>query len=416
MKDNHLKIDGPDPAILFIDDEENILSAIDRSLRSHPFEVFVAFGWETAEPILLKNDIAVVVCDRNLRAAENGIQILERLHVQFPDIVRVMLSGDFEIQTILSAINQGQVHRFISKPWDLNELVKAIDDSIALHTLYRERNEFEKELIELNQTLEKKVQKSTERLTRLYADLEQSFDETIGVLLSIIGLHSALSVDHAKRTAQRVVSLCQLLDVSAKMTGVLKRAALLHWTGLTTVSPAFFESHLWDMAPGQKPVWEFHALLGQQALRPVPTLQLETEVIANYLRPDQAPPKIRFISHVLAASSFFEHALHVVRKGRAKVEKREIEALHSRFSEEYPFLDSVVLEALFASERRKVRGRIESSCNLQSLRKGMVISRPISGTDGILLSGPDTVVDNELIELLKTYPEVSSVYVWDENP
>lgn len=410
---DHLKNDSFSN-VLFIDDEDKILSALTRSLKDHPYTVFTASGWEDAEPILIENDIEVAVCDRKLKGA-CGIQLFEKLGNQFPDIVRIMLSGDIKTETILSSINHGHVYRFIPKPWDLPELITAIDDAISLHTLITERKRFEKELIALNMSLEEKVLKSTREMTLLYSELEQSFDTTISALLSILALHSNLSVSHVKRTAERVSDLCRVLDVSSKMERVARRAALLHWTGLTSVAPTFFETHLWDIPSSEKPVWEFHALLGQQALLPVPALQVESAVIANYLRPHQAPSKIQFICQILAASSFFEHALYVIRRGRNKIEKREINALHERFAKEYPFLDSVVLEALFASEKRKVRDRIESECDVSSLRKGMILSRAVSTTQGVALVPAEIVVDTELIETLREYHgELSSVFIWAE--
>ncbi len=413
--DDQLKNDNDFPAILFIDDEEKILTAISRALKSHPFQVFVALNWNEAEPILLDNSIAVAVCDRNLKG-DCGIQLLEKLSSQFPDIVRIMLSGDTKSETILSSINRGHVYRFISKPWDLIGLIAAIDDAVALHLLFNERKAFEKDLIAVNVSLEEKVLKSTQAMSLLYTELEQSFDATIGALLSILALHSNLSVSHVKRTAVRVSDLCRVLDVSKKDERIAQRAALLHLTGLTSVAPSFFETHLWEIPLSEKPVWEFHALLGQQALLPVPALKVESTVIAHYLHPHKAPRRIQFLCQILAASSFFEHASYVVRRGRTKIEKREIAALHERFAEEYPFLDSVVLEALFTSEKRKARDRVESTCELDALRKGMILSRAVSTVQGVALVPAEMVVDGDLIETLKEYgEELSSVFIWDDK-
>ncbi|GEM_PF-1941697 len=414
--EEHLKNVELRTAVLFIDDEENVLRAIMRTLRDESFPIFRAQSWEEAQVILKENDVGVVVCDRNLLGENSGIQILEEMRESYPKIVRIMLTGDTETHTLLSSINRGQVYRFIAKPWKSENLISAVSEGLELYHLRSDKDRFEKELIGLNRKLEDRIKLATQRVESLYGELDESFDQTINVLLSILELHSSLCVAHVKRTAVRVRALARTLGCPPEKIKILQRAALLHWIGLTSVESTFFDTHLWNIPKSEKPIWEFHALLGRQALLPILNLKIESEIIEHYLRPDLAPEYIQLDCQILAASSFFEHAIPIIRQGRKKLDKRELDALHIRFNEHYYFLDPSVVAHLFIAGKPSSRERAESRCELSGLKKGMVLSRPISTQHGIPIAPAEIKVDGELIQTLQEYGgELSEVFIWDET-
>ena len=107
--------------ILFIDDDELILSALRRTLRKEPFECFFSNDPEMAMRIVKDERIDIVVSDHSMPGM-TGIEffaLLVRLHKH---VMRVMMTGQADRATTVRAINDGQVHRFIDKPWNDDDL------------------------------------------------------------------------------------------------------------------------------------------------------------------------------------------------------------------------------------------------------------------------------------------------------
>ncbi|GAB4301949.1 MAG: hypothetical protein Fur0034_16320 [Desulfuromonadia bacterium] len=130
--DQHLG--QPLPAILFVDDEEHVLRSLERSFIDRPFQVFFASSAEEALDLVSRQMVAVVVAD-NTMPGMKGVDFLERLRMMSPDTVRILLTANVDFGTAISAINQGEVFRFIAKPWNDDELHRVVDDSVERHRL-----------------------------------------------------------------------------------------------------------------------------------------------------------------------------------------------------------------------------------------------------------------------------------------
>ncbi|NVK20343.1 MAG: response regulator [Methylocystaceae bacterium] len=121
--------------ILLVDDEENILSSLKRSLRGS-FHVTTAKSGAEALNLAAEHDppFAVVVSDMRMPEM-NGVETLEQFAKVSPDTVRIMLTGNAEQQTAIDAINTGKIFRFLNKPCDSAVLSQAIQDGIHQHKL-----------------------------------------------------------------------------------------------------------------------------------------------------------------------------------------------------------------------------------------------------------------------------------------
>jgi len=131
--------------ILFVDDEENVLSSMRRMLRKNAAQWDMAFansGAEAVELAKVKN-IAVVVSDMRMPEMD-GLETLSAIKDTSPDTVRIMLTGNADQLTAINAINEGEIFRFFTKPCDRDTLVKGIESAIRQHNLITA----EKELLE----------------------------------------------------------------------------------------------------------------------------------------------------------------------------------------------------------------------------------------------------------------------------
>ncbi|MEJ2423868.1 MAG: response regulator, partial [Candidatus Thiodiazotropha sp.] len=112
--------------VLFVDDNENILSAIRRQLR-HKYEIHTALSAKEGVQVIQRDGpFAVVVSDMKMPEMD-GIAFLKAVSQNDPDCMRIMLTGYADQSSAMEAINEGKVFRFLNKPSSVNELSTAID-------------------------------------------------------------------------------------------------------------------------------------------------------------------------------------------------------------------------------------------------------------------------------------------------
>jgi DNA-binding NtrC family response regulator len=119
-----------DSKILFVDDEEIVLRAISRDLQGEPYQVLVATSAEQAMRALSDHKIKVVVADQRMPRC-SGLELLSRIRAEHPDVIRVILTGQADMATVIRAINEGHVYYFLTKPWERHELKSAVNRALA---------------------------------------------------------------------------------------------------------------------------------------------------------------------------------------------------------------------------------------------------------------------------------------------
>ena len=116
--------------VLFVDDEEQVLKSLKRGFLDEPYKKLFAISGKDALEILEKKEIHVIVTDMRMPEM-NGLELLKIVKEKYPDVVRMVLSGYAQISTLLTVINQGEIFKFITKPWKLEEEFKpAVHEAI----------------------------------------------------------------------------------------------------------------------------------------------------------------------------------------------------------------------------------------------------------------------------------------------
>jgi diguanylate cyclase (GGDEF)-like protein len=151
------------PTLLLVDDEENILSALKRLLRRDGYRIITATSAEQGLQRLAEETIDVIVSDQRMPGM-TGVEFLLRAKALYPHTLRLVLSGYTELQSIIDAVNQGAIYKFLTKPWDDERLRSHIAE--AFH---------QKGLGDENRRL-------TEQVDRSNADLAQVNDKLAGLL------------------------------------------------------------------------------------------------------------------------------------------------------------------------------------------------------------------------------------------
>lgn len=125
--------------VLFVDDQEIIMDMIKIKFKNEDYNKFYATDVDEAFDILKNNDINVIISDMMMPKL-NGIKFLSMVEKMYPDTVRIILSGYTQVGSILSAINEGAIYRYITKPWNIdNEAKELIREAIEYSKFLREK-------------------------------------------------------------------------------------------------------------------------------------------------------------------------------------------------------------------------------------------------------------------------------------
>ena len=125
--------------VLFVDDEERILNSLRRILLDEPYETLFAGNGSRALEILEQEEVHVIVSDLCMPEM-GGLELLTIVKNSYPHVIRLVLSGNTDREILLEAINQGEISRFIPKPWKSNEELRTIiRQAIDYYDLHSER-------------------------------------------------------------------------------------------------------------------------------------------------------------------------------------------------------------------------------------------------------------------------------------
>ena len=120
------------PTVLLVDDEPNVLSSLKRLLRRDGYKILTAETADEAFELLAQYPVNVIISDQRMRHM-NGTELLNHVKSMYPEIVRIVLSGYMDLASVTAAINQGQIYKFLTKPWDDKELRQVVRDAIRLN-------------------------------------------------------------------------------------------------------------------------------------------------------------------------------------------------------------------------------------------------------------------------------------------
>ena len=122
--------------VLLVDDEESILKAIERLLIEDDLRILKATSGDEAMEVLSQEEVAVLVSD-NLMPGMKGTELLSRVKQISPDAVRILLTGFADVETVMSAINEGEFFRVLVKPWNDNVLKHTIVEGLKRYQIIR---------------------------------------------------------------------------------------------------------------------------------------------------------------------------------------------------------------------------------------------------------------------------------------
>jgi response regulator RpfG family c-di-GMP phosphodiesterase len=177
----------PNEKILFVDDEKNLLASYQRRLRKQYAIETACSGEEGLEKLEKNGPFALIVADRQMPGMD-GTRLLALVKDRSPDTVRMMLTGNVDLEAAIRTVNEGGLFRFLTKPCQPREMAKALDDGLAQYRLVVA----EKEL--LNKTLNGSIRLLTDILSLLDGG---SFGRNHGLRDAIAKLTGKLQLPNA---------------------------------------------------------------------------------------------------------------------------------------------------------------------------------------------------------------------------
>jgi len=148
--------------ILCVDDEKNILNSLKRLLRKEAYRLVTASGGKEGLEKLAAEEISLVVSDHRMPEM-SGTEFLQKVKNQYPDIIRIILTGYTEVDSITESINRGHIYKFLLKPWNDQNLILEIRQALDQYDLVKANKKLNNEVIKKNAEL-KRINENLEML------------------------------------------------------------------------------------------------------------------------------------------------------------------------------------------------------------------------------------------------------------
>jgi len=273
--------------VLFVDDEVNILKALQRLLRSEDMNVLSASRGQDALELLEKTPAQVVISDQRMPEM-SGVDLLSQVRERWPDVVRMMLTGYTEIDVAVDAINRGEIYRLITKPWNDDELratIRQAFDHADLKSEIKRLNQVTREqnfkLQDMNRNLEAKVRERTKQLAAKHQELRAAYVQTIGTLAEAVDAKDTHTRGHSERVGVYASKIAREMGFGKEFIERVYIAGLLHDVGKIGVRDSVITKPD-RLSPEEYEEIKAHCEIGAKILEPVDFLADVTSCVRHH--------------------------------------------------------------------------------------------------------------------------------------
>jgi FixJ family two-component response regulator len=365
---------APRPRVLFVDDEPSVLEALAVNLR-RAFDVATATsGALGLEHLQAQSDFAVVVSDMRMPNMD-GATFLARAREAAPDAVRILLTGQADLEATIKAVNQGQIFRFLTKPCPRDTLRGAIDCAVAQHRLI-----------------------TAERVL-----LEQTLRGAVKMLIDVLAITSPAAFGRANQIKTRVLQLAAQLGILDSWQ--LEIAALASQLGYIVLPHELCEKleHKLPLSDDERRMVERAPAMTEQLLANIPRLETVRAILALHMRPprrkmvtDPATQLVELGAHLLRVAIDIE-ALEATRSDRAYSPVAALLAQPDLY-------DPEVLQAVERVYHERAPRFAIKTVPPRALCVGMTLAEDVRFATGNLLVARGYEVTASFIEKIKNLP------------
>lgn len=400
--------------ILCVDDEPNIVAALRRLFRGSGYSVSTATSGAEALELLAQSPVDLVFSDMRMPHMD-GAQFLAQVRERWPDTVRVLLTGYSDIKSTIEAINSGEVYRYITKPWDDIEILTTARQVFERQNLEREKRRLEsllqdknKELTELNATLEEKVVARTSELSLLTQKLKKNYLTSIKVFSNVMEWRGGQLSGHARRIADLTRRTGRAMGMGETEQQDLFIASLMHDVGQIGLSDSILARPVARLTAEELVLYRKHAVLGEQALMAMDDmLGVAALIRAHHERHDGqgypdgiAGDAIPLGARILAVADAYDDLLHGhLSTGNLAAQDARAMISRGRGTQFHPEVVDVFLQVLLKASTVDEAPPVMTTT--ENLRPGMVLAQDLISSEGGVLLAADHVFSVELIRRLR---------------
>lgn len=420
IKQTHEKLDA---TILFVDDEKNILSSLRRLFRPLIENIITAESGAEGLEVLASAKVDIVISDMRMPEMD-GAQFLEQVAKIYPETIRVLLTGYADITSTIDAVNKGSIYRYISKPWEDNDICLTVKHALEGKFLEKEKNRLQAltesqniELKELNEDLEQRVKDRTEEVRQTmgqlqvaHTSLKKNYVTTIKVFSNIIELREGSESSHTRNVADLAHKIAKNIGMSDDDAQQVIFASLLRNIGRIGFSDEVNKKPFNSLTSEEKIKVTKHPVIGQGILMSLDYLQNAATIIRHQYEqydgtgyPDQLhgkkiPMGARIIS---LANDYFAQQFGLLSSQRlSSMETLEYIKRHSGVRYD-PKLVDVLFDVLGVTNTATLEIKEDKvkdlNINTLKLVEGMVLSRDLAMRNGVVLLAKGQKLDNGLI-------------------
>ncbi len=401
--------------LLLVDDEPSILSALRRLLRPIGYRIHTAESGRAGLAILEQEAVDLVISDMRMPEMD-GAKFLEQVRRRWPATTRILLTGYADVTSTIEAINRGEIYRYVSKPWDDNDLTLVVRDALEsarlrnentrLLALTRTQNE---ELKEFNLRLEDKVQQRTAELELANTKLKQNFIISIKIFSGLMELRGGTMLGHSRRVADLARRLAVRMGVDNKGQQDIFFAALLHDVGKIGFPDTQLARSVAKMNAEELSRYRHHTIAGEAALMPLDEMKNVALIVrSHHERYDGQgfPDKLQGSGIVLGARILSVvndyDALQIGALADKRMDPDEAKATitQARGKRYDPNVVDAFVVMMGGMPQEIIRERPVAP---DELKPGMVLSRDLIGRDGVLRLASDFILDEILIKHIQDY-------------
>lgn len=367
---------GARPVVLVVDDEPDILEAVALQIQRECKVVTAESGAEALRILSESGPIAAVISDQRMPGMD-GIELLRRVQLEYPDTTRVLQTAQSDLNAAISAINDGGVYRYLSKPILTEDLRATVREAVA-----------------------RSAQATSERLL-----LDKTLKASIQALFDVLQLASPVAFARGARIRTLVGELGQQLQLQSHWE--IEVAAMASQLGAVTIPPSVLqkvdkglpcnedEQAMVDAMPG----------VAVQLLRTIPMLGDVVEIVRALAvnnrdrRKKPAAPLVNEAVNVIRTAMDFDTLI-----SRGLEIENAITVLECRENSSLYVLSALRKSKGVVATTEKVRG-----LKVVELETGMRVAEDIVATNGLVLIGRGMVVTELLLDRLTNYARMIEI-------
>ncbi|MFH1810620.1 MAG: HD domain-containing phosphohydrolase [Pseudomonadota bacterium] len=352
------------PAILCVDDEPELLAGLGLHLRRHYTLSTATSGAQGLQLLTEQGPYAVVMSDMRMPGM-NGAEFLAAVRQRAPETVRMLLTGHADMESAISAVNEGQIFRFLTKPCPPASVLAAFE---AAHRQYQ--------LVTAEKVL-----------------LEQTLHGSIQALSAVLALSNPVVFGRASRIKKSAAALVRALGLADAWQ--IEVAAMLSPLGTIILPAETLEKHLagQPLTVDEQAMVERMPAVVEDLLAHIPRLEEVRAILADLSLARAGKLEVCEGAAVLAIAADFDDL-----ESRGQSAPRALDALQERARFYRPELLARFVQVQRAAQAGKVR-QIEVS----GLKVGQVLAQEVRSTGGVLLVARGFEITPGVVERLKNF-------------